>query len=275
MTRAVWKGFLKVGEVLCPVALHAAASTSGRVAFRTVNRATGNAVERQFKDTETGEPVEKDDQVKGYEVGPDTFVILEPEQIASALPANDKTLEVSTFVPCTGIDDVYFDRPYFVVPSSPAAAEAFALIRDGMLARKVAAVAQAVLFRRVRTILIRPQGGGLIGTTLNFAYEVRSSDEAFADIPGITIEGEMLDLARHIIEQKRGTFDPATFDDRYDAALADLIKAKKDGRRIERPKPVKTSDPGDLLAALRESAGAGKSSAKPRTRKAAPARKAG
>jgi DNA end-binding protein Ku len=123
---------------------------------------------------------------------------------------------------------------------------------------KVAALAQAVLFRRVRTLLIRPEGAGFIANTLNFDYEVRSAEKAFADISKIEIDGEMLDLAEHIIDTKRGDFDPKTFDDRYDAALADLVKAKLEGRPPPRWKEPPRENVVDLMAALRESAKAAK-----------------
>lgn len=255
MARAVWKGFLRVGQVICPVSLYAAASTSDRVTFHTINRDTGNRVSRQFIDSETGKPVDRDDQIKGYETGPEDFIILEPEEIAAAVPESDKTLDVKAFVACADIDDLYFDKPYYIAPSDEQAKETFTLIREGLRRKKVAALAQTVLFRRLRTLMIRAHGDGLIGSTLNFDYEVRSADEAFADMPDRKIESEMLDLARHIISTKAGSFDPAAFEDRYDEALADLVKAKLEGRKIEpRPEP-KSARPDTLLAALRESAG--------------------
>ncbi|MCE6958189.1 Ku protein [Cereibacter sphaeroides] len=264
MPRAIWKGWLAVGQLTCAVALHAAASTSDRVTFHTVNRRTGNRVRREFVDAVSGKPVPGEDQVKGYEVAPDEFVQLEPEEIAAAVPESDKRLEVASFVPCREVDGAYFDKPYYLTPAGAEAEEAFALIREGMKARKVAALARAVLFRRVRTMLIRPHGVGMIGNTLNFDYEVRSSEEAFADIPKLKIKGEMLDLAKHIIGTKAGRFDPGTFDDRYDAALAELVKSKLEGRKPRRRAAPKAAKPTDLLAALRESAAA----AERRSRKA-------
>ncbi|HEY4172877.1 MAG TPA: Ku protein [Rhodopila sp.] len=253
--RANWKGFLKIAEIVCPVALYTAASTAERIAFHTINRATGNRVRRQFVDSETGKPVDKDDQVKGYEVGPDEYVILEPEEVAAAVPDSNKTLAVDAFVRCCDIDDVYFDKPYYLTPSDPHAASVFALIRDGMRAQKVAALARTVLFRRARTLLVHAHGDGLIATTLNFDYEVRSAKDAFDDVPALKIKGEMLELAEHIIKTKTGKFDPSAFDDRYEAALAELVKAKQEGRKIEARNAPKPGKVVDLLAALRESAG--------------------
>ncbi|MBZ5762019.1 Ku protein [Rhizobium sp. VS19-DR104.2] len=252
--RANWKGFLKFGEVACGVALYTAASASDRIAFNTLNRKTGNRVRREFIDSETGQTVERDDQVKGYEIDNGQYIVLEPEEVAAAVPESDKTLKITSFIPCQEIDDVYFDKPYYLAPDKMGA-DAFVLLRDGMKEAKVAAIAQTVLFRRMRTVLIRAHGKGLIATTLNFDYEVRSSKEAFEDMPELEIKGEMLDLASHIIGTKKGTFDVSEADDRYESALAELVKAKMEGRTLPKPKVVKVSEPTDLLQALRESAG--------------------
>ncbi|WP_134681726.1 Ku protein [Paracoccus ravus] len=252
--RANWKGILKIAELSCPVALYTAASTSDRISFHMVNRATGNRMRREFVDAESGKPVPRDDQVKGYDTGGGETVILEPDEIAAALPESDKTLAVSDFLDCGQIDRLYFDKPYYLASADRSGDEAFALIREGMRKTSVAAIAQTVLFRRMRTLLIRAHGDGLIATTLNFDYEVRAPAEAFADIPARKIKGEMLDLAKHIIKTKTGRFDPAAFDDRYEAALAELVKAKAAGKKI---KPAARRDKAkvvDLMAALRESA---------------------
>lgn len=278
--RASWRGVLKVADIVCPVALHAAASTAERIAFHILNRKTGHRVHRQFVDAQTEKPVAAEDQVKGYQTPQGELVLVEPEEIAAAIPESDKTLDVEAFVACDAIDTLYLDRPYYLTPAAPDDAEAYGLLREEMQARKVAALARTVLFRRMRTLLIRPQGEGFIADTLNFDHEVGSPDEAFADIPKPTIAKEMLDLARHIIDTKMGAFDPAAFDDRYEAALADLVKAKLEGRKITPPKPRAPTGPSDLLEALRRSAGAG---TPPRSGKAgtgarsssAPRRKAG
>jgi DNA end-binding protein Ku len=274
--RANWKGFLKVGEVVCPVALYTAASTSERVAFNLLNRATGNRLHREFIDSETGKPVEREDQVKGYETGDNDYIMLGPEEIAAAVPESDKTMDVSAFIACGEIDDLYFDKPYYLAPSDRHAQEAFTLIREGMKSKNVAALAQTVLFRRVRTVLIRPHGDGLIATTLNYDYEVRSAEQSFADVPDIKVKGEMLDLAEHIIKTKSGRFDPSKFDDRYDAALAEVVKAKIEGRKIKPVKPAAAGKVVDLMEALRQSAGrdAGKSAADTKAKKRSSSKKA-
>ena len=224
--RASWKGFLKIADVTVPVGLYAAASTSERIALHTINRPTGHRVRREFVDAETGKTVERDDQVKGYEVAKDEYVSIEPDEIAAIIPHGDKTLTVSAFVDLAGVDDLYFDKPYYLAPSDRSADETFALVREGMRTAKVAAVAEAVLFRRARTVLVRALDEGLAASMLNYDYEVRPAKQAFSDVPAKEITGEMLDLAIHIIKTKQGAFDPRKFEDRYEDALAELVKLK-------------------------------------------------
>ena len=258
--RAQWKGFLKFGEVSCGVALYTAASTSERITFNTINKATGNRVNRIFVDSETEDPVPKEAQTKGFEIENGQYIIIDPEEVSAAIPESNKTLEIEAFIPCSDVDDVYFDKPYYLTPDKMGG-DAFAALRDAMKKSMVAAIARTVLFRRMRTVLIRPHGKGLIASTLNYDYEVRSSEKAFEEMPKLKIQGEMLELAKHIISTKKGEFDPATFDDRYEAALADLVKAKLEGKSLPKPKKVQVSKPNDLLAALRESAGIMKAAA--------------
>ncbi|MDI4658156.1 Ku protein [Xanthobacter autotrophicus] len=257
--RASWKGFLTIGAVSCGVALYAAASTSERISLHMVSRKSGHRLRRQFVDEETGRPVEPDAQVKGYEVAKGDYVTLEADEVAAVVPESDKTIAITAFVPCADIDTVYLDRPYFLAPVDKPSAEAFALITAGMAATKVAALGEAVLFRRVRKLLIRPDmdGGALIADTLSFDYEVRPAEEAFADVPDVDVTGEMLDLAAHIIRSKAGVFDPAAFDDRYESALAELVRAKLEGKPLPKAAPRREEKVVDLLEALRASAAEG------------------
>jgi DNA end-binding protein Ku len=255
--RASWKGFLKIADVTVPIGLYSAASTAERIALHTINAPTGHRVRREFVDAETGETVDRDEQVKGYEVAKDEYVSIEPDEIAAIIPHGGKTLSVSAFVDLDGVDDLYFDKPYYLGPSDRSADEPFALVRDGMRAAKVAAVAEAVLFRRARTVLIRAVDEGLVASMLNYDYEVRPAEQAFSEIPTKTITGEMLDLAVHIIKTKKGSFDPRKFEDRYEDALAELVRLKLEGKAIPKRAPLKSEPTVNLMQALRDSAAAG------------------
>jgi DNA end-binding protein Ku len=278
--RANWKGFVRISELTIPVALYSAATTSERVSFHTINRKTGNRVRRQFVDEETEQPVEKENQVKGYEISQGQYVIIEPKEMQEAIPESDKTIRIQTFLPYSDVDTAYFDKPYFLAPSGNVANEGFGLISEGMRRKNVVALGRAVLFRRLRTLLLRAQGPLLVAHTLHFDYEVRTASEIFDDVPELKIEGEMLDLAKHIIETKSGKFNPREFDDRYEEALAELVRAKIAGREFKPPKQPKEAKVIDLMDALRQSAeAAGKPAPKAKTARkkkteAAPRRKA-
>jgi DNA end-binding protein Ku len=252
--KASWRGYLKVAEVSCGIGLYAAASRSDRVAFHTLNRQTGHRVRRQFVDSETRKPVSEDDQVRGYEVASGEFIALEPQEIAAALPHSDKVLTVSHFIDHSDIDEIYFDKPYFLTPTDRQSQDAYFVLCEGMKREKVAAVATTALFRRLRSFLVRPFDAGFIAQSLSFDYEVRSVDQAFDTIPEIKTKRDMIELAEHIIETKKGRFDPAGFEDRYEDALSDLIKAKLEGRRIVPPKQPRVNKVIDLMAVLRKSA---------------------
>lgn len=251
--RAQWKGYLKLDEITCAVALYTAASTSERTSFRMVNRKTGNRLKRELVDEKSGKPVDRDDQVKGYEIDNGRYVILEQDEIDAIIPDGDKSLTIDAFIGCGDVDTVYFDKPYYIAPVDDVAEKAFGLILEGMKSKKVAALAKAVLFRRARSLMLRPHGSGLVANTLNFDYEVRSAEEAFKNAPAPKVKKEMMELAAHIIDTMSGEFDPTAFDDRYEDALADLVRAKIEGREIKAPKPRNEGKVVDLMEALRES----------------------
>ncbi|MBX4892838.1 non-homologous end joining protein Ku [Rhizobium bangladeshense] len=270
--RASWKGHLKVGDLACAVGLYAAISSSDRVFFNIINRRTGHRVERRFVDSDTGKPVERDDQVKGYQMENGDYIVIEGEEIAEIVPESDKVLNVKAFIAYDDIDKLYFDRPYYLAPVDEHDEEALSLIVRSMRDGKVAALAEAVLFRRNRTLLIRPHDSHIIATMLNFDYEVRSADTVFKDIPDIKFDKEMLELAGHIIETKRGSFDPSAYEDRYEAALVELVRAKIEGRAPPKKKPAPENKVVDLMEALRQSAKMSGKAKKAPAKKKAPAR---
>lgn len=263
--RASWKGHLKVGDLVCAVGLYTAVSSSDRVSFNIINRRTGHRVERQFVDSETGKPVERDDQVKGYQLENGEYIVIEGDEIAEIMPESDKILNIKAFIASDAIDKTYFDRPYYLAPVDEHDEEALSLIASGMNDGKVVALAEAVLFRRNRTLLIRPHDNYIVATMLNFDYEVRSADAVFKDIPDIKFDKEMLELAGHIIGTKHGSFDPSEYHDRYEAALVELVKAKIEGRAPPKKKQPAERKVVDLMEALRQSA---KMSSKPPAKKA-------
>ncbi len=252
--RSTWKGYLKLSLVSCAVSLFPATTSSARTSFHTINRDTGNRVKRQFVDADSGEVVETADQVKGYEVGKGSYVIIEPEELDAIKIESTHTINIERFVPRDQVDERYLDVPYYLAPEDKVAQEAFAVIRDAMKEKDKAGVARIVLSNRERIILLEPHGKGFLATVLRYPYEVKPDEAFFDDLPEVELPKEMSDLAAHIIDQKAGDFDPSKFEDRYEEAVLALVKSKQNGKE---PKPVKegrsASNVVNLMDALRKS----------------------
>lgn len=254
--RASWKGHLKFADFSCEIGLYAALTSSDKISFNIVNRKTGHRVERQYVDSDTGDAVDREDQVKGYELDNGDHIVIEGDEIAKLMPENDKVIRIRHFLGRSEIDKLYFDKSYYLAPTQEDGEEALTLLAKAMDDENVVALGEAVLFRRNRIVLIRPSGKALVATTLNFSYEVRSQTTVFKSIPDIQFDDEMLELAGHIIKTRAGTFNPADYSDRYNDALAELVKAKIEGREIAKQAPRRQDNIIDLKEALRRSAGA-------------------
>jgi hypothetical protein len=134
--RPNWKGYLKLSLVSCQIALYPIATTSERVRFNTLNRKTGNRVKRQFVDAETGEVVENEDQVRGYEIARGQYIIVEDDELSAIALESTHTIEIESFAPRSSIDERYLDSPHYIAPDDRVAQEAFALIRETMRKNK-------------------------------------------------------------------------------------------------------------------------------------------
>lgn len=274
--RANWKGYLKLSLVSCAVSLFPASTESNRVAFHTLNGATGNRLRRQMIDPQTGEVVERDDQVKGYEIAKGHYVTVSDDELNAIALESTHTIDIERFVPRDEIDPLYFDAPYYLAPDDRVAEEAFAVIRDAMHERKMVGIGRVVLYRRERMLMLEPRGRGLFGMVLRYPYEVRAEKPYFEDIPDIKVPRDMLDLAAHIIETKSGHFEPQNFDDRYENAVIALVRSKDAGRPAELPAAApRPSNVVNLMDALRKSLAAeGEKVPPPRESKPSKRRKA-
>ena len=251
--RPNWKGYLKLSLVSCPVALYPATTTSERVSFRTLNRGTGNRVRRQFVDEQTGDPVETEDQIKGYEVAKGEFIRIEDDELKSVQLESNHTIDIERFVPRSDVDQLYLDTPYYLAPTDRVGEEAFAVIRDAMRTEKVVGLARVVLFRRERILMLEPREKGIVATSLHFANEVNAASGYFDEIPDLELPKQMLELATHIIDKMGGTFEPDQFEDRYENALIELIRSKQKGMPIK-PQPThRQTNVINLMDALRRS----------------------
>lgn len=229
--RPAWKGYLKLSLVTCGVELSNATTQSEKVSFRILNRATGNTVSRQYIDSVTGKPVDEKNEVKGFEIESDKYLLFEEAEIESVKIESSHTLSLESFVNKADIQQIYLDTPYYLAPSDKVSEEAFAVIRDALFEKKMAGLARMVLYRKERPVVIEALGKGMLLTTLRYDNNVRQPETVFDGIGKVKIDQEMIDLASHIIDKKKGRFDPSKFEDHYEEALLDMVKAKKAGKK--------------------------------------------
>jgi DNA end-binding protein Ku len=254
--RAYWKGYLKLSLVSCPIALYPASSSSERVSFNRINKKTGNRLKQQQVDSETGELVERDDIGRGYEIGKGQYLQVEDEEIEKIEIESSHTVDIDAFVPRDEIDDRYIDSTYYIAPTDQVGQEAFAVIRDTIRDKKMVALGRIVLSRREHVVMLEAFDKGLLAATLRYQYEVRDHAAYFEDIPPLKLPDEMKKLAAHIVDSKAAHFDPASFQDHYENALIELLRAKQAGLK---PEPKKGAPPPqrviNLMDALRASIG--------------------
>ena len=286
--RPAWKGYLKLSLVTCAVELTNVVTHAEKVSFHVLNRDTGNRVKRIYVDAETGKPVENEDEIKGYEVEGGDYVHIEEDEIEAVQVESSNMLSLDGFVDKSSIQQIYLDTPYYLAPADKVSEDAFAVIREAMAAKKKAGLARIVLYRRERPVVIEPLGKGMVLTTLRYDSTVRQPDSVFDEIRTVKLDKEMIDLAQHIIDKKATKFDPSKFDDKYEEALIELIRAKKAGRKAPKAKAAaKPSNVVNLFDALKKSLAAdndesapavkatkgAKKKAPPAAKKAAPKKK--
>lgn len=251
--RPNWKGYLKLSLVSCSVALYSATTTNDRIRFNIINQKTGNRVKYNVVDAETGDPVESEDRIKGYEIEKGNYILINDEELDEVALESTHTIDIDAFVPRDELDELYLDESYYIVPNDKVAYEAFAVIREAMKKENLVGLARVVLYRRERLLMLQPRGKGLMGTGLRYKSEVRSEDKYFDDIPSVKVPNDMLELAVHILKSKQTHFDPSQFEDRYEHALIQLIKAKQAGKAPPKAAEPPPSNVVNLMDALRRS----------------------
>jgi len=244
---------LRLSLVTCPVALYPATSDTEKVSFHQINRKTGHRIKHAKVDAETGEEVASDDIMKGYKVDADTYIEVTKEELDDIALESTRTIEIDEFVPKADIDNRYLIRPYYLVPDGKVGHDAFAVIRETIRNMNKVAIGRVVLTNREHIIALEPLGKGLMGTLLRYPYEVRDEKEYFDDVQDVKVTKDMLDLAKHIVEQKSAAFEPEQFDDRYESALIDLINQKRNGLPAAKAAPKSTGNVINLMDALKKS----------------------
>jgi DNA end-binding protein Ku len=278
MARAIWSGAISFGLVNIPVKLFSAVSKK-TVRFHQIDAESGGRV-RQKRVGPDGEEIPYEQIIKGYEIGPDRYVTLTPEELDSLSPEKTRTIDIEDFVDLDEIDPIYYDHPYYLAPDT-GSAKAYQLLVDAMEDAGKVAIARVVIRSKENLVAIRPRDGVLAMETMLFADEVvptDSLDEMTTDTAVKTSDRE-LTMARQLIDSLSSDFEPEKYHDEYRERVLDLIERKAQGETIVIEEP--TAEPEqvpDLMAALEASiAGAkGQSKAKPKAapKKRAPAKRA-
>jgi DNA end-binding protein Ku len=252
-SRPTWKGHLRLSLVSCAVTLSPATTDSRRISFHLLNPRTQNRVKQQYVDAETGTVVDNKSLVKGYEIDGEQHVVIDDDELDKIKLESTHTIDIERFVERAEVDGIYYNKPYFMVPDGKVSEEAYAVIREAMRRQGKVAIARLVLSAREHVVAIEPTGEGMSVTTLRAPNEVQSAKLAFEDIRKAKVTPEMLKLAESIIADKVGPFEPSMFEDRYQAALQEIVEAKTAGRKPALPRTARPSNVVNLMDALRRS----------------------
>jgi DNA end-binding protein Ku len=259
MPRAIWSGAISFGLVNIPVKLYSAVSRK-TVRFHQLDGSDKQRIQQRRVNPRTGEQVPYDNLVKGYEVGPDRYVVITPDELDAVAPEKTRTIEIEDFVELSEIDPIFYDHPYYLAPDK-SATKAYRLLLDAMRESGKVAIARVVLRSKEHLVAIRPRDDVLTMETMLFADEVIPPDhleEMPADGKAKTTERE-LEMAQQLIDSLSSDFEPAKYRDEYRERVLELIERKAGGEEVvveapsEEPQPVP-----DLMAALEASVSSAK-----------------
>ncbi len=272
----MWTGAISFGLVTVPVKLYSAINRK-TVRFHQLSGKSGVRISQKRVDPSTGEEVPYEDIVKGYELAPDRYVVIEPGELETLQPKKTRTIEIEDFVELSEIDPVFYDHPYYLAPG-PGGAKPYRLLLEAMRETGKVAIARVVIRSKENLVAIRPIGEVLGMATMIFADEVlpaESLDEV-AEAEEVKTTKRELDIAKQLVESLAGSFDPSRYTDSYREEVLALIERKVEGKAIAvQPEPEELTAPApDLMGALKASLEAvrareAEAGAKPAKRKAA------
>ena len=253
MARSIWSGAISFGLVNVPVKLYSAVSKK-TVRFHQLNRETGVRIQQKRFDPSTEEEVAYDDIVKGYEISPDRYVVIEPDELEALDPKKTRTIDIQDFVDLEDIDPIYFDHPYYLAPGG-GAQKAYKLLVEAMRESGKVAIAKVVIRSKEQLVAIRAMDGVLAMATMNFADEVVDPG-SLDELPDESVEtsDRELKMAQQLIDSLSGDFDPGKYEDEYREAVLDMIERKAQGEEIAvQPATEEPAKVPDLMAALEAS----------------------
>jgi len=252
MASTVWKGYITFGLITIPVRLFAAARTD-RVSFNQLHGVCGSRIKQQTFCPHCDRIVERSELVKGYEVEKDRYVVVNDEDIKSVAPASSDNMEIVEFVKAEGIDPIYFDASYFMVPED-AGKKAYHLLFETMRKSGYSAIAKIAMHQREYTVVVRPHADGLLLHTMFYPEEVREVPEFRRD-ESVSVKPQEVALAEKLVEGLAADFEPAKYHDEYQNRLMQMIEAKKEGQAVGAEAPRKRAPVIDLMQALQKSLG--------------------
>lgn len=239
--RVYWKGYLKLSLVTCAVTMTASSSDSERLRFHTLNQKTGNRVVSRYLDAVTGKVVKEEDEARGFARGEDENVLLEDDELEAVALDSTRTIDIEMFVPSGSIGWIWRERAHYLLPGDKVGEEAFAVIREAMVATKTVGIARLVLARRERAVMLEPRDAGIVVWSLRYGDELRDAGEYFDGLDKGKPAPKLMSLVRSLIKERTKPWDSAMAKDPVQARLRSLITAKKKGRK--RPVQAKVAEP--------------------------------
>jgi DNA end-binding protein Ku len=261
MARAIWSGAISFGLVNIPVKLYSAVSRK-TVRFHQLDAESGQRIRQQRINPESGEEVPYEQIIKGYEIGPDRYVTITPDELDALEPQKTRTIDIEDFVELDEIDPIFYDHPYYLAPDT-GAGKAYRLLLDAMQEAGKVAIARVVIRSKENLVAIRPHGGVLTMETMLFADEVIPPDSleelSTADGDQKTSDRE-LEMAQQLIDSLTSDFEPEKYHDEYRERVLEMIERKAQGETVvvEAP-PEEPKEVPDLMAALEASIASAKS----------------
>ena len=252
MASTVWKGYITFGLITIPVRLYAAARTE-RISFNQIHSPCGSRIKQQTFCPRCDRVIERNELIKGYEIAKDRYVIVNDEEIKSVAPPTSDNMEIHEFVRAEGIDPIYFDASYFMVPEE-AGKKAYYLLFQTMKKSGFSAIAKITMHQREFTIVVRPHSDGLLLHTMFYPEEVREVSEFRRD-ENIQVKPQEIALAEKLVEGLAADFEPARYHDEYQTRLMQMIQSKDAGQSVVEEAPAKRAPVIDLMQALQKSLG--------------------
>lgn len=252
MASTVWKGYITFGLITIPIRLFAAARTE-RISFNQIHQVCGGRIKQQTFCPRCERLVERSELVKGFEVEKDRFVVIGDEDIKGVAPTSSDSMEILEFVRAEGIDPIYYDASYFMVPEE-AGKKAYSLLLQTMQKSGYSAIAKITMHQREYTVVVRPHADGLLLHTMFYPEEVREVPEFQRD-PNVVVKPQEIALAERLVEGLATDFDPSKYHDEYQGKLKAMIEAKREGQTVTGEAPRKLAPVIDLMAALQKSLG--------------------